>query len=248
MQRQIGRAIWGPAIGLITALAGAAAVGFSTGAPGGFTGGPVSGGQSCSLCHFAQTEGIGSVQILNAPLKYQPNGLYELSVRVSDPDKVGAGFSLSAETAGGVFAGAFEIVDPMHTTLDFAEGLFPTHTESGYLRSLGEWENMGNSTTFTVRWRAPQEDVGEVTFYAAGNAVDDMGTLGGDHVYTTNVAVAFGGDCPADLDGDGIVGTLDLIMLLNQWRTDGAADITRDGIVDIFDLAELLSDWGACPG
>jgi len=58
--------------------------------------------------------------------------------------------------------------------------------------------------------------------------------------------------CPADLDGDGAVGLLDLnTLLLNFGRIAGAqpeqGDLDRDGDIDVSDLAALLSAFGeAC--
>ena len=54
--------------------------------------------------------------------------------------------------------------------------------------------------------------------------------------------------CPADLNGDGIVGGADLGLLLAAWGTaDPAADLNGSGNVDGGDLGLLLSAWGPCP-
>ena len=56
---------------------------------------------------------------------------------------------------------------------------------------------------------------------------------------------------PADLDGDGNVGALDLAMLLGTWGpvpTPDPPDFDGDGDVDAFDLAILLGNWGPCAG
>jgi hypothetical protein len=61
-------------------------------------------------------------------------------------------------------------------------------------------------------------------------------------------SAAFKAPCPADLDGDGVVDTGDLLALLAAWGSDDAdADVNCDGIVDTADLLALLADWGACP-
>lgn len=56
------------------------------------------------------------------------------------------------------------------------------------------------------------------------------------------------GPSAADLNGDGIVGPLDLAILLSAWGScsGGAcpADLSGDYDVDGFDLARLLSQWG----
>ncbi|MGA1399693.1 MAG: right-handed parallel beta-helix repeat-containing protein [Phycisphaerales bacterium] len=68
-------------------------------------------------------------------------------------------------------------------------------------------------------------------------------------------AYEFQGDavgCPADLDGDGVVGASDLATCLGQWgQTSGKtgpplADLDGDGVVGAGDLAMLLSAWGLC--
>ncbi len=56
--------------------------------------------------------------------------------------------------------------------------------------------------------------------------------------------------CPADLDGDGLVGGADLGMLLAAWGPAAPvqpADLNHDGIVDGADLGSLLAAWGPCP-
>ena len=52
--------------------------------------------------------------------------------------------------------------------------------------------------------------------------------------------------CPADLDGDGIIGGSDLSRLLTQWGVSGEGDLNSDGVVNGSDLTLLLSSWGAC--
>ena len=53
-------------------------------------------------------------------------------------------------------------------------------------------------------------------------------------------------ECPADLNGDGLVDGADLGILLTQWGFDGGADFNDDGIVDGADLGLLLTGWGDC--
>jgi len=55
--------------------------------------------------------------------------------------------------------------------------------------------------------------------------------------------------CPADIDEDGVVGVLDLLLLLAAWGEcpDCPEDLTHDGIVDVLDLLEVLAAWGPCP-
>ena len=58
--------------------------------------------------------------------------------------------------------------------------------------------------------------------------------------------------CHADLDGDGVVGSADLILLVSDWgRGSGTSDFWGpdegpDGTVNIYDLLALLESWGPC--
>jgi hypothetical protein len=47
-----------------------------------------------------------------------------------------------------------------------------------------------------------------------------------------------------DVDGDGVVGAVDLAIVLNTWGQSGvAADVDGSGSVDAGDLAAVLSNW-----
>lgn len=54
--------------------------------------------------------------------------------------------------------------------------------------------------------------------------------------------------CPADLVGDGEVGSADLAVLLGAWGGAGPGDLDGSRVVDSADLAILLGAWGACDG
>ena len=91
-------------------------------------------------------------------------------------------------------------------------------------------------------------------FFGYSVAIDGdtavIGAHGEDHqagaAYIYDLAACL---CPADLDGDGNVGILDLLSLLAAWGTDpgGPPDFDGDGTVGILDLLTLLANWGACP-
>ena len=52
--------------------------------------------------------------------------------------------------------------------------------------------------------------------------------------------------CPADFDGDRLVGFNDLVMLLGDWG-GCRADLDADGSTGFNDLSILLGTWGICP-
>ncbi|MBT8487133.1 MAG: VCBS repeat-containing protein [Phycisphaerae bacterium] len=65
---------------------------------------------------------------------------------------------------------------------------------------------------------------------------------------TVRFASALLGECPADLDDDGVVGFTDLLALLAAWGPcpGCAEDIDGDGDVGFVDLLTVLDDWGPC--
>jgi hypothetical protein len=54
---------------------------------------------------------------------------------------------------------------------------------------------------------------------------------------------------PCDIDGDGTLGTADMLMLLAAWGESpaGPPDFDGDGMVGVTDLLHLLGNWGPCP-
>jgi uncharacterized membrane protein len=53
--------------------------------------------------------------------------------------------------------------------------------------------------------------------------------------------------CPADLDGDGMIGAPDLSLLLAAWGSFGSdADLDGDDQVGAADLSLMLAAWGKC--
>ncbi|MBC8200479.1 MAG: hypothetical protein H8E86_00420 [Planctomycetes bacterium] len=51
----------------------------------------------------------------------------------------------------------------------------------------------------------------------------------------------------ADIDKDGVVGVADLLLVIDQWGSDGYADVNGDGIVNVLDLLAIVDVWGTCP-
>jgi hypothetical protein len=75
-----------------------------------------------------------------------------------------------------------------------------------------------------------------------------------DLALTLLVALGDASPCRADLNSDGAVDVLDLLILLDAWgpcprgRSVGGcpADLNGDGVVDVLDLLILLDEWGPC--
>jgi uncharacterized protein (DUF2141 family) len=55
-------------------------------------------------------------------------------------------------------------------------------------------------------------------------------------------------DCPADLNGDGMMDLMDVGILLASYEVDAGGDVDGDGDTDLSDLGVLLAGYGyPCP-
>lgn len=161
------------------------------GLSGGYNGSPGGLSRNCTQCHAAaSTSRRGGVEILGLPDEYQADAEYDLIVRISDPDQEGAGFQLSAETDDGDQAGNWIVIDSDRTQVN-SESNWINHTAEGVDISVETWESSGNSAEYSVRWQAPSDNAGPVTFWAAGNAINDDQSNDGDHVYLANETVTY---------------------------------------------------------
>lgn len=63
------------------------------------------------------------------------------------------------------------------------------------------------------------------------------------------LTIACAGSCPGDIDGDGMVGIVDFLLLLGAWGPCAGCpeDLDQDGMVGIVDFLGLLGAWGPCP-
>lgn len=150
----------------------------------GLTGSIASNGLNCTGCHSNATGGSGSVQILGVPPTYQFNQIYNLTVRISDPVQSGAGFQMSVEDAVGMHVGTLILADATNTQLNIHDSRYVNHTETGVDNSVANWNG---SADYVVDWQAPSSDIGPITFWASGNAINNNFLHFGDHVYKANV-------------------------------------------------------------
>jgi hypothetical protein len=150
----------------------------------------------------------------------------------------GATLTLSAACASGYdFDGAVSF-QWQRNGVDIADGHGGAAKRGGEVSGAnGALTATALSTTLTITDARPS-DAGEYTVVFTNSCGDATSVA---------AAVAIAAPCPADLTGDGFVGSADLGVLLNAWGTKGSsADLTGDGSVDSADLAALLSAWGVC--
>jgi hypothetical protein len=157
----------------------------SGGAPAGRTGAP--GETTCNNagCHnsFDLNSGPGALSI-EAPTTYTPGEPLDLTVRLEQQGISRFGFQVSVRDADRNQVGRFELVDTGETRFASQDDNYVTHRFAGTNQTdVAEW---------AIRWIPPDEGVGPVTFYAAGNAANNNGTSSGDQVYTTTEEVGQG--------------------------------------------------------
>jgi hypothetical protein len=93
----------------------------------------------------------------------------------------------------------------------------------------------------TTRIRFVVADLGNNSLTEAG--IDSI------RIVATGCSPAGTPGCPGDLNGDGLVSSLDLGAVLAAWGQlgDGPTDLDGDGLTSGPDLAAVLSSWGPCP-
>lgn len=227
--------------GATTVAALSVALASRQGVDSGFSGGPgtLGLGQNCTACH-PLISGNGGVELFGAPRRYQTGRIYDLTIRVSDPEQKGAGFQISSEGGSG-FLGSFLITDSLRT--QFADGgnspEYVTHTSEGVDDSISNWVGNSGSYEFNLAWQAPSSDAGPVTMFVAGNAVNAGQAMNGDHFYLTYARFGFAE--PGDLDGDGDVDLIDFAEVQTCFGNDPGesceyADLDGDKDVALIDL------------
>jgi hypothetical protein len=156
------------------------------GAPPGFSGG--FGEDSCTACHFDEdlNEAPGSVALTGVPASYAPGAAYPITISLSRPGMVLAGFQLTARFESGTQAG--ELAAPAGAEERIA--ISPKDNGVLYAHQRGaSAEPTGAATArWTVRWTAPAGVGRAVLFHVAANAADGDGSASGDYVYTTAAA------------------------------------------------------------
>ena len=216
---------------LITiAMAVGAALAFSGGAASGYSGGHVGNGWNCTACH-GFNPGMGGVELLGAPRRYVSGRVYDLTVRVFDAEQVGGGFELSAESVSG-HQGTLIRSDQINTQYadDGSNRDYITHTLVGFENSLAAWPTDGGSE-YHFRWVAPTDDVGPITFFTAGNAVNHAQSFLGDRYYAT-YAIAHFAEQP-DADGDGDVDLYDFAAFQRCYDAEDPATPPGCEVVDV---------------
>lgn len=183
----------------------------------GFSDGPIPGAMGAPLppgsglpaeitcnsaeCHTSfpiNSDARGVLAMQGVPDNYILGRRYTIGFSISHPDTSRRRWGFEATAIGQEDlrgAGTFEITDQTNTQLKSGLGgpapdrQYVQHTLSGTAR------NKLGGTTWTFDWIAPPTNVGDVGFYAAGNAANGDSSSLGDRIYTKSplpLAVAKG--------------------------------------------------------
>jgi hypothetical protein len=184
----------------------------------GNTGSPGENTCNTSGCHTGNPVNStnGSVTIASPDLinwQYVPGETYTISVTVAQNNRSLFGIGFEALTSTNNNAG---ILTPgvgtqlKNAVVQGVSRVNVVHIENGGASP--------NTHTFTFTWQAPATDIGNVTFYAAGNAANNNGSASGDFIYTTNQVVT-----PASTVGVSELSKVDIS--LNVYPNPAADDL-----------------------
>ncbi len=175
----------------LSLLAPAALLALSTGPPPGFTGVPEDGGRTCLQCHVGNPLNPPGGSLRVEAINYRPGQRQTIRVTVSHPEAARWGFQLTARRASdrSQKAGTFVIVPDYRvvcannqeasTESPCAENVNEFISHRAPLTRTGE----NGTRVFEVDWIAPATDVGDVLFFASGNAANNSGNNQGDQIY-----------------------------------------------------------------
>jgi len=154
---------------------------YSGGSPGSRTNSPLDG-ENCTLCHSdSDAESVDFWISSNIPFQgYTPGETYTITATGSHENVVKFGFEITAESDSDK-VGAFALTDEERTQFT-NDNSAVTHTSDGNTPD-------GDVNSWQMDWTAPEEGVGEITFYAAFNAANGNGTTSGDQIYTSTLLV-----------------------------------------------------------
>ncbi len=174
---------------------------FSTGPMIKRTGAAVDGGLDCTACHRtfapANSDPRGKVTITTAA-SYTPGQKQNIEVKIEHPEAIRWGFQLTARPVNDQtkMAGTFTPTPVVRVECN-PTGDSPCNGELEFAshRSAVVAAPAAGSYTYTVEWTPPINEVGDIMFYAAGNAANNNGANSGDYIFTTSLRIAAGGAC-----------------------------------------------------
>jgi hypothetical protein len=215
------------------------------------TGGSFSASGSLSVGGVVRPDGITTADL-------DANGTIDIAVGTSD-QTTNTNQATVFLNMGGSFTGPFNYATGGTNTsgiraLDLdCDGLMDLATTNQDSNDVSLLQNMGGAV-----YGAPM-------VFAVGTGPDELTTADLDQDGDDDLAVANRDSndisvlindtcepqpvCPADVDGDGMVGVTDLIQVILNWGACPGcpADVNGDDTVDVLDLTQVILEWGICP-
>jgi hypothetical protein len=153
----------------------------------GRTGSPNETTCNTTNCHTGNTvNAVGGSIVINAPTlinnQYFPGATYPIQVTVSRTNVTKYGFGFEALRSTGANGGTITVTNAVTTQIKTAVVVGNARTNIVHRNGAGIGTG---SFTFSFNWTAPATNVGNITFYAAGNASNAGNNSSGDYIYTT---------------------------------------------------------------
>jgi len=203
---------------------------------------------SCTGCHSGSANsGPGNINYLigNGTSTYSPNELFAIVFSMDEEDVNQFGFqTVALKSSNNSNAGTFSLTDEENTRLMLGLGrAYVGHTVCG-----ADVDPPG-SIQWSFNWQAPGSDVGDINFYLSSLATNHNHSTSGDHTYTQVITLSYNDVVLGDINGDGIINILDVIVEVNivlgavdpTPQQESAGDLNTDGTIDILDIISLVN-------
>jgi len=203
---------------------------------------------SCTGCHSGSANsGPGNINYLigNGTSTYSPNELFAIVFSMDEEDVNQFGFqTVALKSSNNSNAGTFSLIDEENTRLMSGMGrTYVGHTVCG-----ADVDPPG-SIQWSFNWQAPVSDVGNINFHLSSLATNHSHSTWGDNTYTQVITLSYNDVMMGDLDGDGIINILDIILEVNiilgvidpTPQQETAGDLNADGNIDILDIVQLVN-------
>ena len=205
---------------------------------------------SCLGCHSGSANsGPGTITYLigdgNGTNHYSPSELYDILFSMEQDNVNQFGFqTVALKASNNSNAGTFSLTDVENTRLMSGMGRsYVGHTVCGadvYPPGSIQW---------SFNWQAPDSDVGNINFYLSSLATNHNHSTSGDHTYTQVITMSYNDVVLGDLDGNGAINILDVVILVNiilgvfdpTSQQEISADLNADGTINILDVVQLVN-------
>lgn len=173
------------------------------------TGAAVDGGLNCTACHqgaLANSDLRGKLTIVAT--NYTPGKTQTIKVRLEHSTAQRWGFQLTARALNDETKSAGVLSPNEMVQVRCDDGLPNTRGVPGPCDGKLEFASHNAQSTragtsggveWEMEWTPPSSEVGDIVFYAAGNAANNNGANSGDSIYTTSLRIQAEGACALTL-------------------------------------------------